>query len=188
MKAVNDIRWQAQGRDRQVGDCCFRFTGRYNGDSPVAITCQRVGGTPCISDSGSGRNPGLLQARNHVLQHGGLAPMQVIGTCRIQHDAIWQIGCHDGGDAVLEPQRQPLQSLPVTLRIGVHDDQIGMERLRFRDGRAGAKAQPAGGEINRQHEPSPSFPSGQDQRTIRRGRASPQPLPDPVCRPDRQVE
>ncbi|GCD55490.1 hypothetical protein NBRC3222_0827 [Acetobacter pasteurianus NBRC 3222] len=74
--------------------------------------------------------------------------MQMIRPGRIQNQPIRRIDGHDGRDTVLEPQRQLFQTQPITVRISVHQHQIGIQCLSFGDRNAGAQPQLAGCEID----------------------------------------
>lgn len=114
--------------------------------------------------------------------------MQMIRPGRVQNQPVRRIDGHDRRDTVLEPQGQLFQPQPVALGIGVYQHQIGIERLGLGHRCAGTQPQLAGGEIDRRDNPSSSFTPGQRQWRLRRWRVFAQPLPDPVCRPERQVK
>lgn len=114
--------------------------------------------------------------------------MQVIGTGRIDHQAIGRIGGYDRRIALQRPERQAFERFLIGGRIGVHDDKTCDERLGFRGGHAGSQACGNRRGIYREHHTPSLFATDEDERRFSRRRCVAELAPQAIRGPARKEE
>lgn len=114
--------------------------------------------------------------------------MQVIGTGRVDHQAVGRVGSDDRRVALQRPERQAFERFCISRRIGVHDDKICDERLGLRGSHARPQVSGYRRSIRREHHAPAFFATDEDERRFSRWRCVAELAPQAIRGPAREEE
>ncbi len=122
---------------------------------------------------------------DHFSEHGFFAAEEMGDAGDVQHQPVG-VRCDDGRKMPLHPDGEFFKRDAVGVGIGVHDDKVGDEGLRFAGGYAGSETFAPRRLVGGQHHAPPSLMADKDERRIKRRRVRGHRPPQPVGGPARQ--
>ncbi|MNL01675.1 hypothetical protein D3C87_1221510 [compost metagenome] len=188
LQSGNDTLLQPERRHRQPADRRPLPARRYDADLLTAKPGKRMGRPPAIGNSSAGGEACGMQAVDHAAQHQRLIAVQMVRTCRIQHQPIRRICGDDRGIDTQEMKSELLQGAGIRRRIQILDNETRHQSLRLADGCTGPDAHRLCCLVQCQHEAAASLTADHDQRLFNRRRVLPRKTPVAIRRPCRQVK
>ena len=185
-----------QGLDRK--DLDRRAGGTGGGDAPVlrAEAGERPGGPWGVGDTETGLEAQARQARRDLRRHGRLAAEEMGAARDVQQHSVIAVDRAPRREAVA-PERKPLETAAVLLRLAIGDGEAGHEGAGVREMHVGSQTLRLGLPVyRRQHRPMAARRDEREGDRLSRpcalGQgAGPRPCPLPaqlVDRPARQPD
>src|SRR6516162_4163352 len=168
VKALHCFLRYAERRHRQSTQRISDPAWSNNTLAPKTRDCPGTAG--CVRDRDFSIDPGCCKAGRDVLKQRRFALKEMRGPCNIDKDAVWRVWRHQRRVA-RAPETELFQRGPVLLWCGLHDVQIGHQRLRMRERHAGMKLDPSRRFVRSHDNASIAFLHDRDHRTVTRWRA-----------------
>ena len=90
-----------------------------------------MGAAPAIGERSARGDAGGGKSLDHPRNHRIFTPVEMSGAGRVDDQSIRRIRRDDRRIALQRPDRQAFERLRVGLRLRVHDDEVGHQRLRL---------------------------------------------------------
>ena len=167
-QALDDLRRQPQGDDRQVDDRLHHIVHRHDSRFRRQQPGERMRGAPGVAHGCASRQPAAAQHIDEARHEQRFAAVQVISTFRINDETVGTIDRDNRAILPERPERQPFQRSRILGWRCVDHEKIGDHGLRLAGSHANAQAELQCGGIGGRDPAFRTAAGNDDQRLVSR--------------------